>query len=218
MRPNPFEFSESEPGSNSDDGPQLTIGPPTLHDPHLPKDVPSVDWGATETFTRLADNALGLVFPSFQMRGDEVSDVATSTPQAGNLRTPSNHQDIRSCERLDKNCHAPRGHVTPLSHITASEAVVIGCPQDTSPRGAVSNAPGSEKTQKTKSRQKAHPYGRPSKAQKNYEPCDWLSSDEAKERAGRDNALSPCAVYAEESNKLLRAPLMRPIPLPSDEV
>lgn len=63
------------------------------------------------------------------------------------------------------------------------------------------------------SRQKAHSYRSTSKPQKNHGPDDWLVS---KERAG------PCAVYAEESteesnNKLLHAPLMRPVALPSTE-
>ncbi|KAF8271060.1 hypothetical protein EI94DRAFT_1797456 [Lactarius quietus] len=221
MRPNPVKFSKSEPASNSDDGAPVTVGPPTLHHLYLPKDVSSVGWGggATEPFARLADNALGLVFPPFRMHAEEVSAAPTSTPQTGSLRAPSNHQDIRSRERLDQKCHAPQGHATLHSHVTANEVLVAGCPQDTCPRGAVSNASGSEKSRKIfTSRQKARPHGRRSKPQKNYEPSDWLGSGEARERAGRDNAPSPCAVYAEEYDKLLRAPLMRPIPLPDHEV
>ena len=69
----------------------------------------------------------------------------------------------------------------------------------------------------TSPRQKAHPYGRV-KPRKNHGLDDWLSSGEPKERADHDDALSTCAVYAEESNKLPRAPIMRPVELPDDEV
>jgi hypothetical protein len=68
------------------------------------------------------------------------------------------------------------------------------------------------------SRQKAHSYISTSKPQKDHGPDDWLNS---KERADHDDAPITCAVYAEESaesnKKLLRAPLMRPIALPSTE-
>ena len=68
------------------------------------------------------------------------------------------------------------------------------------------------------SRPKAHPYKRSSKARMSYGPDNWLSSGEPKERTDNGDALSTCADYAEEYNKLLRAPLMRPIALPDDEV
>ena len=62
-------------------------------------------------------------------------------------------------------------------------------------------------------RQKAHPYGR-TKARRNNGPEDWLSSDDLKERADNDDALSTNAVYAEEFNQLSRAPLIRTVELP----
>ena len=66
------------------------------------------------------------------------------------------------------------------------------------------------------SRHKAHSYRSTSKPQKNHGPDDWLSS---KERA--DLPIT-CTGYAEDfaqesNNKLLRAPLMRPVALPSTE-
>lgn len=216
--PNPSELSKSDPRPNSDDGTPLINVPPS--GPNLREDVTPADWGTNKTSTRLADNALGLVFPPFQMHVDGTSAVVPSTPQAESLRVPSNHQDIRSHERTNQKCRAPRGHATPQSHVTANEALVAGCLQDTCLQGAVSNASGSEKPEKTfTSRQKAHPYRRTSKLQNNYGPDDCPSSVEPKKRADHDDALSMCAEGSEESyNKLLRAPLMRPIALPNDEV
>ncbi|KAN0130707.1 hypothetical protein V8E53_011382 [Lactarius tabidus] len=218
--PNPFDLSESAPDPNSDDGTPLTVAPPTLHNPYLLQDVPSADWGATGTSTRLADNALGLVFPPFQMHADKASAVVTSTPQAESLRAPSNHQDIRSRERTNQKCRAPRGYTTPQSNVTANEALVAGFPQDTCLRGAMRNVSGSEMPEKVfTSSQKAHPYRRTSKPRKNYGLDDGPSSGEPKKSVDQNDALSTCAEYSEESyNKLLRAPLMRPIELPNDEV
>ena len=150
IRPSPFEFSEPDPDSLPDDGTPLTANSPALHDPYILEDVPPVVLGAAETSTRLADNALGLDFSPFQMRADEASAVVTSTPQAESLRAPSNHQDIRNRKQPNQKCHAPLGYATPQSHVTANEALVAGCLQDTCPRGAVSNTSGSEvREQKT---------------------------------------------------------------------
>jgi hypothetical protein len=66
------------------------------------------------------------------------------------------------------------------------------------------------------SRQKAHSCISTSKPQKDHGPDDWLNS---KERADHDDAPITCAAYesAESNTKLLRAPLMRPVTLPSTE-
>ena len=136
--PNPFE---SEPRPMSDIGTPLTVAPPTLHHHHLPQHVPAAELGAT---ARRADNALGLVFPPFQMHADGASAVVTSAPQAESLRAPSNHQDIRSREHTNQKCYSPRGQATPQSHVTANEALVAGCLQDTRLGGAMSNVSGSE--------------------------------------------------------------------------
>jgi hypothetical protein len=78
------------------------------------------------------------------MHADKASAVVTSTPQAESLRAPSNHQDIRSRERTNQKCRAPRGYTTPQSNVTANEALVAGFPQDTCLRGAMSHVSGSE--------------------------------------------------------------------------
>ena len=139
------DLSESEPDSNPEDGTPLTASLPTLPSPYLPDDVPPVDLGATETSLRLADNALGLYFPPFHMHDDEVSAVPTSTLQAESLRAaPSNHKDIRDRERPSQKRDAPQGYAASQSHVTANEALVAGCPQDTCLRGAVNKASGTE--------------------------------------------------------------------------
>ena len=144
IRPSPFEFSEPDPHSLSDDAPSLTANSPALNDPYIPENVPPVVLRATATFPRFADNALGLDFHPFQMHADEVCAVVTSTPQAESLRAPSNHQDIRSLEHPNQKYHAPLGYATPQSHVTADEGLVVGCLQDTCLRGAVSNTSGPE--------------------------------------------------------------------------
>ena len=78
------------------------------------------------------------------MRADEASAVVTSTPQAKSLRAPSNHQDIRSREGTNQKYLSPQGQATPQSHVTANEALVAGCLQDTCLRGAMNNVSGSE--------------------------------------------------------------------------
>jgi hypothetical protein len=136
--------SESEPDLNSGDDTPLTASLPTRPDPYLPEDVPPVDLGATETSIRLVDNALGLDFPLSHMH-DEVSAVFTSTPQPESLRAaPSNQHDIRNCERPSQKRDAPQGYAASQSHVTANEALVAGCSQDTCLRCAVNKASGSE--------------------------------------------------------------------------
>ena len=150
IRPIPLVFSEPDPDSLEDDGTPLIANSPALHDLSLPEDGRPVVWRATEIFPRLADNALGLVFPPFQIHGDEVSAAVTSTPQAESLRAPSNHQQIRSGEHPNQKYHTPLRHATSQSHVTTNEALFAGCLQDTCLRGAVSNTSGSEvRDQKT---------------------------------------------------------------------
>ena len=150
IRPIPLVFSKPESDSLEDDGTPLTANSPALHDPSRPEDVPPVVWQAAETFPRLADNALGLYFPPFQMHAGEVDAAITSTPQTESLRAPSTHQDIRSGEHPNQKYHTPLGHATSQSHVTTNEALVAGCLQDTCLRGAVSNTSVSEvREQKT---------------------------------------------------------------------
>ena len=78
------------------------------------------------------------------MHSDEASAVVTSTPQAESLRVPSNHQDIRSRERTNQKCYAPREQTIPQSHVTVNEVLAVGYLQDTFLRGAMNNASGSE--------------------------------------------------------------------------
>ncbi len=137
-----FELSESEHDSDSDDGTVLTASSPTLHEPYLPEDVPSVDWGAPETSTRLADSALGLDFAPFQTHALEARAIATSTPQAESLRAPFNHQDGRGRERPNQVCHAHQRGATPQSYVPAIGTLVARGLQDTCLRGVVSNASG----------------------------------------------------------------------------
>ena len=134
----PFEFSDSESDSGSDD---ISYSP-TFQGHYLPRDIAPVDWGATETFPRLADNALGLDIAPSQMRVVEARAIATSTPQARSLRAPLNHQDAPGRGRPNQKCHAPRRHATPQSYDTAGETLVVECPQATGVRGEVSNTSG----------------------------------------------------------------------------
>ena len=140
----PFESSESESDSGSDDISLSSVSARSPTFPYLPRDIPPVDWGVTETFTRLADNALALDFPPSQMRAVEARAVATSTPQAESLRAPTTHQDVHGRERPNQKCHAPRRHAIPQSHVTPRETLVVGCLQDTGLRGEVSNASDSK--------------------------------------------------------------------------
>jgi hypothetical protein len=142
----PFESSESESDSGSDDMSLSSVSArsPTFRDSYLPRDIPPVDWGVTETFTRLADNALGLDLAPSQMRAVEARAVATSTPQAGSLRAPLNHQDVHGRGRPNLKCHAPRRHAAPRSYATASGTLVAECLQATGLRGEVSNTSGSK--------------------------------------------------------------------------
>ncbi|SRR6266702_1667797 len=106
------------------------------------EDVPPVDWGVTETSTRLADSALGLEFAPFQTRALETKAIATSTPQAESLRAPFNHQDVRGRERPNQVCHAHQRGATPQSYVPANGTLVAECLQATCLRGVVSNASG----------------------------------------------------------------------------
>ncbi|KAF8271064.1 hypothetical protein EI94DRAFT_632426 [Lactarius quietus] len=211
------ESSESESDSGSDDGSSISARSPTFQEDFFPEDITPVDWGATQIFTRLADNSLGLDFTPSETRA-EVRAVATTNPQARSLRAPLNHQDVHGRERPNLLCHAPRRHTTPQSYVTASETLVAGCLQDTCLPGSVDNASGPKTSQKmcTTLRQKTHPYGR-TKVRRNYGPDDWLSSSDPKERTDNDDALTTSAVYAEEANNPLRAPIMRPVELPDDK-
>ena len=137
---NPLESSESESDYGSDDGSISPISSRSPTEQYLSGEMP-VDWGATETFAGLADNFLGLnVAPSQTRAGTRV--VATSTPQAGSLRAPHNHQDVCSCKRPNQKRHAPRRHATPQSYATANGTLVCGRLQDTCLLGGVSNASG----------------------------------------------------------------------------
>ena len=142
--PIPLDLPESNPDSLEGDGTPLAANSPAFHNPSLPEHVPAVVWRAAGTFPRLADNALGLDFPQFQMHAGEPSALVTSTPQVESLRAPSNHQDIRSGEHPNWKCYALRGHATPQPHVTANDGLVAGCLQDTCLRSAMSNTPGSE--------------------------------------------------------------------------
>ena len=136
----PLESSESGSDSGSDDGNISPISSPSPTEQYLSGEMP-VDWGATETFARLAENFLGLQFAPPQMR-TEARAIATTTPQARSLRAPLNHQDVHGRERPNQKCHAPRRHATPQSYVTASETLVEGCLQDTCLLGSANNASG----------------------------------------------------------------------------
>ena len=139
----PFEFSDSESDSGSDDISYSSFSP-TFQGHYLPGDMAPVDWGATETSTRLADNALGLDFAPSETRAVEVRAVVTSSPHAGSLRAPVNHQDAPGCGRPNQKCHTPRRHATPQSFDTASKTLVVRRLQATGVRGEVSNTSGSK--------------------------------------------------------------------------
>ena len=143
IRTRSFEFSESEFDSGPDDDglSSTSARSPTFQEGCFPRDIPPVDWGATETFTRLIDNSLGLDFAPSPTRA-EVRAFATSNPQARSLRAPYNHQDVHDRERSNLKCQAPRRHATPQSHVTASETLVVGCLQDTCLLGTVNDASG----------------------------------------------------------------------------
>ena len=143
IRTRSFEFSESEFDSGSDDDglSLMSARSPTFQEGCLPRDIPPVDRGATETFTGLTDNSLGLDFAPSQTRA-EVRAVTTTTPQARSLRAPANHQDVHDRERSNLKCQAPRRHATPQSHVTARETLVVGCLQDTCLLGTVNDASG----------------------------------------------------------------------------
>ena len=143
IRTRSFEFSESEFDSGSDDGgfSSTSARSPTFQEGCLPRDIPPVDRRATETFTGLTDNSLGLDFAPSQTRA-EVRAVATTTPQARSLRAPVNHQDVHGRERPNRKCRALQRHTTPQSYVTASETLVARCLQDTCLLGTVNNASG----------------------------------------------------------------------------
>lgn len=136
----PLESPEYESDSGSDDG---SISPISSHSPteqYLSGEMP-VDWGATETFARLADNFLGLQFAPSQTHAGARA-IATTTPQARSSRAPTYHQDVRNRRRPNQKCHAPRGHAAPQSYATANKTLVGWCPQDTGLQDGVSNASG----------------------------------------------------------------------------
>ena len=134
----PLESPESESDSGSDDG---SISPISSHSPteqYLSGEMP-VDWGATETFARLADNFLGLHFAPPQTHAGARA-IATTTPQARSLRAPDYHQDVRSRGRPNQKCHALQRRAAPQSYATANKTLVGWCPQDTGLQDGVSNA------------------------------------------------------------------------------
>ena len=136
----PLEFPESKSDSRSDDG---SISPISSHSPteqYLSGEMP-VDWGATETFARLADNFLGLHFAPSQTRAGARA-IATTTPQARSLRAPRYHQDVCGRGRPNQKCHATQRHAAPQSYATANKTLVGWCPQDTGLQDGVSNASG----------------------------------------------------------------------------
>jgi hypothetical protein len=137
----PSESSESDSDDGSDDGSLSSVSSRSPTEQDLSGEIPPVDWGATETFARLADNFLGLSFAPSQTRA-EARAVATTTPQARSLRAPPNHQDVRSRERPNQKCHAPQRHAAPQSYATANKTLVGGCPQDTGLKDGVNDPSG----------------------------------------------------------------------------
>ncbi|KAH9067757.1 hypothetical protein EDB87DRAFT_1678143 [Lactarius vividus] len=175
------------------------------------EDVAPVDCGAT----RLADNALQFQTSALALE----AKALTTTPLAGSLRAPINHQGGRGRDRPNQECYAHQRGATPGAYVPANGTLVVGSQQDTRMRGGMSCASSPKKSQRKcpPSRQKAFPYRRTVK-RRNYGPEDWLSSGDPKTTAANDDALSTSAVYAERvDGRLLLAPLLRPVALPDEE-
>ena len=132
----PFESSDSDSCSDSDDD---TLSVVSAREWSHPGDICPVDWSDIGNPAGVEENALGLVF-SPQACTFEARAIATLIPQARNLRAPRYHQDVRSCDRPNRDCHSHQKHAATQSYVPANDTLVEGSPQDTGLRGDVSDA------------------------------------------------------------------------------
>ncbi|KAI0250093.1 hypothetical protein BJV78DRAFT_1283550 [Lactifluus subvellereus] len=200
----PFESSDSDSCSDSDDGTLSVVSAnqsPYIRECSLSSGICPVDWSDIGIPAGVEENALGLIFSS-QACTLEARAIATPIPQAGSLRAPPNHQDVRSCDRPNRDCHSHQRHAATPSYVPANDTLVGGCPQDIRLRGDVSDASVLRKLQELRW---------------NQGPENWLGAGEPGQGAD-DDAVNAWVVGGKAYDPRLQyAPQMRSVALPDEE-
>jgi hypothetical protein len=136
----PIEFSDSDSCSDSDDD-TLSVVSASSNNRKYPilRDVSPIDYSDVEIPAYMEGNALGLIFEPQAFPFDSRA-IATPNPQAGSLRAPPYHQDVRDRDRPSQDCQSYQKYAAPNSYVPANDTLVGGRPQDTYPQGDVSEA------------------------------------------------------------------------------
>jgi hypothetical protein len=224
------ESSDSDCSSDSEDGSLLEVSvnlSSTTLEPSSPKYGSLFCWEGPPI---AESNALGLIFTS-EAVVLKAQGVATSTPQAESLRAPPHHQDARSCDGPSQKHQAQREHLAPQPDSPADDTLAGRRPQDICLRADVSDASGPEVSRHNREAaqvdkralqifqelcsfpcQRAYPYFESRKPGRDDDLEDWQSCRDPGQLEGAT------AMNAQPSDwELLRAPRIRPIPLPEEE-
>jgi hypothetical protein len=236
----PFESEPSDSDCSSDSGDDLlfeVVANPssTVLDSLSSRDVLHFDWEGTEVPAIRQSNALNLVC----MLDDvdlEAQTVATFDTQVESLRTPPIHQGARSIERPNQKNQERHEHLVPQFESSANELLVGGCPQDICLRADVSDASGLKVSRHTAEK----PFQSINRAYQRFQGCQRADADPEPHKPHSDDDMEdgsnighpgrPEAVAAVErvsmhamgappnDSEPLRAPRMRPIPLPKEDM
>ena len=208
----PFDSSGSDCSSNSHAGPLFSVS-----------EIPSIGLGES--------NALGLELTSETVIL-RAQAVATPTPQAESLEAPPYHQDARSCDSPNQEHHPQQGHLVPQPDRLADETLVGGWPQDIHLGGDVNNTYGlkvSGNNRETTPVDRKAFQGTQRLYKADFCPgsCTPRGDDHLEDQSS-SRSIGELEVAAAGLNTyptiaqpndwgIIRAPRMRPVPLPGEE-